>query len=110
MFEADVHSSMGFPGLRVGGRLLNVATSHGAATYWRAAYTLHSTNLPWAQARGTAHGRVAWPLRVPLPATWQFAPLRDRAVVLQWGAYARAASATARRAARWRARSALRNH
>jgi hypothetical protein len=108
MFNADVHSSMGFPGLRLasGGLPLNVATLHGAATYWRAAYTLHSTNLSWAQSRGM--DKQAWPLRVPLLATWEYAPLRDRAVVLQWGAYSRSASHTASRAARWRARAALR--
>ena len=108
MFNANVHSSMGFPGLRLasGGLPLNVATLHGAATYWRAAYTLHSTNLPWAQSRGM--DKQAWPLRLPLLATWDYAPLRDRAVVLQWGAYSRPASHTAARAARWRARAALR--
>ena len=107
MFNANVHSSMGFPGLRLasGGLPLNVATLHGAATYWRAAYTLHSTNLPWAQSRGM--DKQSWPLRLPLLATWDYAPLRDRAVVLQWGAYSRHASHTAARAARWRARAAL---
>ena len=109
VFAADVHSSMSFTELCLasGGEPLNLATSHNAAAYWRAAYTRHATNLSWVQGRGAQRGE-AWPLRVPLRATWKRAPMRDRAVVVQWGVYARPASQNAQRAARFRARLALR--